>query len=818
MESVKGAFRVSRRTLAVLEWSSVTTQLASRAKTPVGREYCLAWMPGKLPEKSLATHAEAVLTLTRWLGDTSKILPLADIPETSDILRRIERSGTISVEEFGDLIRSVKASQSLHHFLAKHATTAPALHETLKGTDLLEDWSRKHFPLLDNKGEIVDAASEDLRALRKMSLDLHRKIQDRLKDFLHNPKISEVMQDLYVTVRDGRYVLPVKTSFRSRVPGIIHDVSATEATLFIEPQEVVDSNNQLKVVEREIQAEIERILAAVVEATKPFAPSLRKNRDVLARADLLSAASEFAGAWGPRVCAPEWRDSKGLNFRELAHPLLALHRKVVPNSIGWDGGLVLSGPNTGGKTVLLKSVGLGVCFAWAGLPVPAQEFQIPKNLQGLSADIGDDQDLERNLSTFSAHLAVLKELLADCQPGDLSLIDEIATGTSPEEGEPLAQAVLEHLLSAGARFLVTTHYRSLKHFAMSDERVRIAAMAFDRMTRTPTYEIIPDIPGESSALETAEQLGVPADIIKRARALRGDTSEDLEKAVQRLEKARKIFEEREREALAAKARSDDEAKKLREKINDYEQKQKEGLAAEAKETLKQLHALRDELAEAVKGAQSQDLAAGASKLFTKISDAGEQTRGVVDAANKGQGPLPLAADADIVVDAVLDIDGLGLGTVLEVPRDISAARAVVVVQVGDLRTRVVRSRLRKPPTDRVRAFETHRAANVAARERNIEKAAEKSAERGASARTSNLICDVRGKGTDEAMRRLDPLLNELFRGASATITCIHGHGSDRLKDTIRNYLSKERQDLVYRPGSWPGEGGDGVTIIERRNA
>lgn len=814
MEAAVNSFVVGRRTLDVLEWRNLQAALATRAKTDFGRELCLAWVPGRLNVKAARVQAQAILGLAELVEESQRNLPLSDIPEVSDILRRIDRSGAITVEEFYALVRAHKAGQALHHYIQRYASTKPAIVESLRGFDLLEDWSRKHFPLLDNKGEIVDSASEDLRALRKLSADLHKKIQDKLKDHMHNPKLAEVMQDFYVTVRDGRYVLPVKTGFRARVPGIIHDVSNTEATLFIEPQEVVDANNQLKVVEKEIQREIERILAAVVEGSKTSVPAFRQNRELVAKADLIAAGAEVTIAWGGKACVAEWKSDVDAQFDKLRHPVLALKRKVVPNTLAWKQGLVLSGPNTGGKTVLLKSVGCAVCLAWAGLPVPAVAITLPASLGGLSADIGDDQNLERNLSTFSAHLAVLKEIHTQAKSGDMVLIDEIATGTSPEEGEPLAQAFLEELLARGVSFLVTTHYRGLKQFAMADERVRIAAMAFDRVTRTPTYEILMDVPGESSALEAAEQMGLPEELIRRARELRGEVSEDLTKAISKLEKARANFELKERELLASKEKVDAEAKRLRAQIEEYQAKQREGLALEARDVLKEFQALRDELSKAVKSASTQDLGGGATNLFTKISDAADSVRGVIDESRKGENLAPPAADADIVPDALLEIDGLGLGTVVEAPKDLANnPRAVVLVQVGDLKTRVVRSRLRKPSAERQRSFSTHRSANAVARERH-----DQARGGGHSASLSgNLICDLRGKSVEEAMRRLDQMLNELFRQENAVITCVHGHGSDRLKESIRDYLSRERADVVFRPGSWPGEGGDGVTIIERRN-
>lgn len=820
MEVAAASLRVDPRSLEVLDWNAVKAALVERVSTSLGESAVATLVPGRLTADRARRQALGILELAQLFGEMDRGLPVSDIPDVGDTLRRIERGGEITVPDFADLLRAHKGTQGLHHFVQRYAAAKPALKESLAGFDLLEDWSRAHIPLVDLKGEIADSASNDLKALRKLAGDLHKRIQERLKDYLNNPKLAEVMQEFYVTVRDGRYVLPVKTSFRARVPGIIHDVSSTEATLFIEPQEIVDANNQLKVVEQEIAAEIARILAEVVKATAPHAAAFRRNQKLVGLADQLDAAAELARDWGGTATAVEWIDGPVAEFEKLRHPTLVLKRKVVPNSLSWREGLVLSGPNTGGKTVLLKSVGLAVALSYAGLPVPAESVKIPSKLKGLFVDIGDDQSLEQNLSTFSAHLAVLKNILKDAVEGDLVLVDEIATGTSPEEGEPLAQAVLETFLSRGVRFFVTTHYRSLKSFAMSDERVRIGAMAFDRLTRSATYELLLDVPGESSALETAEQLGLPKDVVARARELRGEVSEDLTKAIQKLETARNAFTDRERQLVEAKSKLEDDSRRLKDKIAEYEARQREGLSVEARDLLKGFNELREELAKSVRTASTNDLGAGATGLFTKLSDASETVRQVIDDAKKGENVAPLAGDEDIVVDAVLEIDGLGLGTVVEVPRDLAGnARAIVLVQVGDLKTRVVRNRLRRPAKDRVNSFATHRAANAAARERNEQKTSlgpTRAAAASSSGTGGSVICDVRGRSKEEAMRRLDAALNEISRNENSVVTCIHGHGTDRLKDAIRDYLAKDRGDLVYRSGSWPGEGGDGVTIIERR--
>jgi len=789
----------------------VRAAVGEKIKSPYGQDLLARWQPGIFSRFEAETSARAVLEVAAAKQGGLPGLPISDLPDVRAPLKRISRQGRITVEEFGALLRFQRASAGLELYLNRLREQARALRTWLAGLDPLEAWGKRHAPLLDAQGQIADSASEDLRALRAYSKDLAAKIEARLEDYLHNPKSRELLQDSYITIRDGRFVLPIKTNFKGRVPGIIHDISNSEQTLFIEPQEVVEWNNQLKVVEKEIEEEIERILAEVVSRTEPLAEQFSVNAHVFARADLCAGLEEVTAEWSKHRVAAAWRDDADLRFGLVSHPLLGLAREVVPSSLSWKQGIVLTGPNTGGKTVLLKTIGLGVCLAWAGAPVPAQDAVIPTNLGGLFADIGDDQDLSMNLSTFSGHLAVLKEMIEESRAGDLVLLDEIATGTSPEEGQPLAQAVIESLLERGARLLVTTHYANLKHFAMTDERLRIAAMGFEIRRSKPTYEIHLDIPGESSAFDTAAQLGLPSAVIQRARALRGEVNEDLSVAVKRLEEARRRFQDRENELEDALEKAKAREASAQARVLEYEAKQRAGLSEESKEILRSFSALREELSQAVRRASSEELKAGGLNLFQKVAEGAEKVRSAAGEIERATpSTVPLAGD-DIHPDAVVHVEGLGLGTVLEVPPQMND-RSLVLVQVGEIKSRVARSRLKRANHEQIRGLQASKSA-LQVRDRKIQTGGAPLTPAGKG--SSSFICDVRGQRVEEAMRKVVTALNELARDDGAVVTIVHGHGSERLKDTIRTYLAKERGDLQYRSGQWPGEGGDGVTLVER---
>lgn len=818
-------FRWDNRTQAALEWPRVQEILAELCRTPEGQRQAAGWGPLSLPPSELVKRAQASFELLTLRSDTQDVVPLLDVPDVKHLLQRVSRLGAISESEFADLVRFHKAMQGLEHFFKKFSLRVPVAATLVSGIDLLPQWAERHFSLLDARGRLVDHASPDLRALRSLARELHTKTKTKLEDYLNNPRLAEVLQDRYVTLRDGRYVLPIKVSFRNKVPGIVHDVSNSEETVFIEPQEIVEWNNQLKMTEVEIAKEIERILAEIVARTKPDVPSWQGNLQLLTTADLLQASSLWAGEWGASVAVPEFGTK--LSMGDLIHPLLVRSRPVVANSLHWEQALVLTGPNTGGKTVLLKGVGLAVLMARSGLLVAAKHFELPQGLGGVFADIGDEQSIEENLSTFSGHLINMKHLIETAQAGDLVLVDEIATGTSPEEGQPLAQALIEAFLDRNMLVFVTTHYGGLKAFAMADPRCRIASMVFDRKTQRPSYRIEMDLPGDSSALEIAEQLGIPQAVITRARKLKGEVNEDMTAALKRLEESRRKLEE----LTEGLKRQEDECRvredRLKLRQSEWEARERRGISDESREIIKQLHHMRDELSARVKALRQEDLKGGALEAFSAISGLSEQMRSAAGGAESRFDPtLAPIEDRELVEGVVVEVDGFGLGTLMETPRDfLKGPKTQLSIQIGEMPLKVLRSRVRRASEQRVREHRAGLASVKAARSRKERSLPQVLGRAGslASSSSGNItgagrgsgVCDVRGRRVEDALRRVESALNDLSFDDVETITIIHGHGTDRLKDAIRTYIEKERPDLQFRHGSWPGEGGDGVTLVER---
>lgn len=805
---------IERKGREALEWGELITALKERTRTPVGKSALDAWDETKILNSEAEEMARGILELRALKSEIEQMPPINDYRNLTEILGRISRAGLITVAEFRDLITAQEIAQALYQYLRKHGIGKTSLLNSLLGLDLLEKWAQKHRNLLDRNGEIADFASPDLGALRSLARELHEKVKNRLTEYLQSSRYAEYLQDFYVTLRDGRYVLPVRSNFKGRMPGIIHDISHSEATLFIEPQDIVEWNNQLVVTEKEIRIEIDRILTQVVMDTQPYLPAFERNQEIIQKTDVMGALVELYDSVGAEATVAQYGDD--LSFEDLGHPLLATQRKMVLNTFDFKQGLILTGPNTGGKTVLLKSLGLAILMAKAGFPVFARRATLRKDLGTVTAVIGDDQNLAKNLSTFSAHLLVLKSLFDNLKPGDLALIDEIASGTSPEEAQPLAQAVIEELLNRGVHLFVTTHFGALKKFALAEERLRIAAMNFDSETKRPSYEIIMDIPGESSAFDTAEQYGLPMSVLDRARSLRGEDSKDLSLALREIERIRKTYKSKEDELQAKIDKAAEREQKAQKTIEEFGLQSHKKLMEETQKFLKDFQDSKDKLMALVQVAIDKPAELSVEdreSLKNDLEKAQNDIRASLSKKALKSIDRVSMSEKEIAIGTLVEVEGIGIGEIVEMPKasPVVDPSAIFVVSVGGLKTRVQRSRLILPDPEQGRLYKSNLASLEAKREKKTT-LQPVGGGRSSSAQSSK-ICDVRGIQLEEAVRRVETAVNGLVSNGGS-VTVIHGIGTGRLRDGLRKHLSA-RSDLKFRPGNWPGEGDDGVTLIER---
>ncbi|HYP91586.1 MAG TPA: endonuclease MutS2, partial [Polyangiaceae bacterium] len=560
-------------TLSALEWPDLLAALGSFCTSTLGKARALALRP--------AAELEAARERSRVVSELLDLdrLGLAPIarafPDVSQPLERAARGGIASAAELWQIRELLEVASKLRVFAKAQRDSHPALAGAVDSPPELDGLEEDLVHALDADGTVADRASPELARARKRARELREDLKRRLGQLIE--RHADVVQADYYTEREGRYVLPVRSDAHLRVPGIVLGSSASGATLFVEPEELTGLGNQLRIQEAEALREAAKVLGVLSGYVASDAEPLRVAQRACAEADLLGALARFARQ--TRAIAPELRPDARLDLRAARHPLLALSLDtVVANDIAIEAeqALVISGPNAGGKTVALKTLGLVAWMARAGIPLPIGEESSVGWFDCVLADIGDEQSIARSLSTFSAHVQRLRLLLERASPSSLILLDELASGTDPEEGAALAAAMLEALTARGAAVAVTTHYEKLKDFAAHADHLQNASVSYDFERMAPTFRLTMGVPGASSALTVATRHGLPTSVVERAKALLPEQSLERERAVERLERQRLAFEA-EREALAREA---SELRELRERVETEHEARRRDLEAE----------------------------------------------------------------------------------------------------------------------------------------------------------------------------------------------------------------------------------------------
>src|SRR5690606_15757772 len=507
--------QISQESMRILEFDRIRERLAALAQSEPGRALCLALQPlfdregvARLQAETRAATELLARGLRPPLGGLSDVRPLVD---------RASRGAVLFPEEIVRVRATLGASAQMRAFLEEAGPPEPLapLAERLIRRPELE---RAIDRCVDENGDVLDSASDELARLRQRQREVQARIRQHLERLVHDHRMQDVLQESLVTVRNGRYVVPVRAERRADVPGVVHDQSASGNTLFIEPLAVVELNNRLRRLEAAEAEEIRRILTSLSRRIAEDGAALAPAVESLAQLDLIFARARLG--FEMNAVEPVLNGEGRLRLGGARHPLLA--PPVVPIDL-WLGDafhvLVITGPNTGGKTVALKTVGLLALMCQSGLQVPARQAELPV-FRAIYADIGDEQSIEQNLSTFSSHMRRVIPMLEEAGPEDLVLLDEVGAGTDPDEGAALAEAILEHLRQRGARVVATTHYSQLKGYAYLTEGVENASVEFDAETLQPTYRLQIGLPGRSNALEIAARLGTPPEVIERARQRR----------------------------------------------------------------------------------------------------------------------------------------------------------------------------------------------------------------------------------------------------------------------------------------------------------
>lgn len=655
--------------------------------------------------------------------------------------------------------------------------------------------------------EIADNASPVLADIRRKIRAQEGKVREQLGKFTHNTNYSKYLQDNIITMRNGRYVVPVKNEYRSEIPGLVHDSSASGATIFIEPMPVVEANNQIRLLKNQEQDEIDRILAELSATVGSFANSIKQSYECAVELNVIFAKAQLAYAMNASV--PEINDEGIIELRSARHPLID-KKKVVPVDIqlGKDfDTIVITGPNTGGKTVSIKTIGLLSLMAMCGLMLPVNDRSKISVFTKVLADIGDEQSIEQSLSTFSSHMTNIINILKEADDTSLVLIDELGAGTDPIEGAALAISILEQLRNQGAKIASTTHYAELKAYALQTHGVTNGSCEFDVQSLRPTYRLLIGVPGRSNAFAISQRLGLSDSIIEHAQELVSTENTRFEDVVDRLEQSRKKMEDEHNEALKIRAAADRElekAKQMKAEIQTMREKEMENAKAqalriteqakrEAYQLLNELEELRKQQAKEKDAAEMARRArAAVKKGIDAIDSAADPIIGAFDADEDYVLPRPLK-----IGDAVIIADIGNEATVVT----LKDKKGLVTVQMGTMKTRVKEENLRlvekkKKETGGKRTVATGKMES----RMNM------------SAKTS---LDLRGMTVDEGLLELDRYIDHALRMGIGEFTVIHGKGTGVLRSAVREYLKKSTFVKSHRLGTF-GEGEDGVSIVTLR--
>lgn len=785
------------KSLNILELPTVLEMLAAEAVTDGGREACFKLRPSadRLEVKNRLAETSAAKEMMVVRGSPS----LSGIKDIRPSLSRADLGGSLNTIELLNIARVLQCARLVkgytsddklgkscidHLFAALHANRF--LEEKITGSIVGED-------------EIADSASSELANIRRKIRAAGARVRDCLQKIISSPSYAKVLQEPIITMRSDRFVVPVKAECKGAIPGLVHDISASGATLFIEPMAAVKANNELRELAAKEKAEIERILAELSADCAAHAEDIASDYSYLITLDGIFARAKLS--YKLNGIEPELRE-KGVVLRRARHPLLPKD-KAVPISLelGKDfDTLIITGPNTGGKTVTLKTIGLLNVMAQCGLHIPADDGSGVPVYRHVLADIGDEQSIEQNLSTFSAHMTNIVHILGECDADSLLLFDELGAGTDPTEGAALAIAVIEHARKLGADVAATTHYAELKVYATNENGIQNASCEFDVETLSPTYRLLVGVPGKSNAFAISERLGLSKDIIDDAKARIGVQNASFEATIEKLEQTRALLE-RDRSETAKKLREAEESAKkaafLRaelsvrlEKADEKARRDAERIISDARRTAEDTFAELDEMRRKMnEDEQAQEVNRARSELRRKLNESQSKVK-----AKQPEKPAEDKKSArEVRAGDTVEIKSMGV-----------KAEVIDVNPDGTLNLRAGIMNVKLKPDD-VYLIEGH----AAKQKKQSVTLAGSTAPRAA---VSPEI-DLRGMESIEAVNAAEQYIDSAVMGKLKTVTIIHGKGTGALRAAVQQMLKRNKAVKSYRLGRF-GEGESGVTIVE----
>lgn len=795
---------MNEKALKTLEYTKIRDRLSALALSPMGKEKCDELVP--MHDIDAITREQKETTEAVNMSLKKGRLPLGGIKDIRTQLGRAEAGGVLGIEELmavGDFLyvcRKVKNYAKQEN----KADVFPVLEDYFEIVKTITNLEKEISRCIVNEQEISDDASSGLRTVRREIRNANGSIRDKLNTIIYSAAYKNMLQDAVITIRNDRYCVPVRSEYQSSFPGMVHDRSNTGSTVFMEPTAVIQLNNKIKELQAKEKEEIEKILAMLSAMVAENVDVIEANINVIAHLDFIFAKSELSLKMNG--AEPIFNTNGIIDIRKGRHPLLD-EKKVVPIDInlGKDfNTLLITGPNTGGKTVALKTLGLFTLMGQAGLHIPAFDNSQLAVFDDVFADIGDEQSIEQSLSTFSAHMTNTVSIINSVTPNCLVLFDELGAGTDPTEGAALAMAIIQLLHKMNVRTAVTTHYSELKVYALSTEGIENACCEFDVETLRPTYRLLIGIPGKSNAFAISKKLGLPDYVIDSAKEFISSENVKFEDVITDLEISKKtvVYEQERAEQFRKEAeRLKNEVEKQRAKINDQREKILADARNEARMVYQQAKEESDRIIKEMNKAM-REKSANQNKMNEKRSELKSKVAKMDEAISKAQKkkvaavkPIQNLKAGDNVYVVSFDKTGVALSA--------PDSNGDVMVQTGNMKLKV--------PLNELTYYEPKKEPKSNA-SRNIST----KVRAGKSQYIASEI-DCRGQNVEEGLGNIDKYLDDAFLAGLKTVTIIHGKGTGVLRAAVQKYLRTNPHVRTFRPGVY-GEGEMGVTIVELKNS
>lgn len=783
------------KTLKTLEYNKILDLLVQQASSSMAKEElrCLQPMTSVAEIKDALAETTQAQTVILKKGSA----PLGQIYDISAAMTFARKGGVLTMGQLLQILYNLKIAANVTTFLKSDLPPLPAIDAIREVIVTCPRLAENIDRCIISEDEMADNASPALKDIRRSITRQNDAIRNRLNSIINSSDNRTYLQDAIVTVRDGRYVIPVKAEHRGRFQGIIHDQSATGATLFIEPQVIVNMNNELREMELKEKAEVERILAELSSAAAEHFHDITNNQKLLTALDIIFAKGKLSMVMGGEE--PEVSEKGALVLKDARHPLID-KKKVVPINIKLGDDyetLVVTGPNTGGKTVTLKTTGLLVLMAQSGLHIPAAGTSTLPVFDHVLADIGDEQSIEQSLSTFSSHMRNIVSILEEMRGNSLILLDELGAGTDPTEGAALAISILENLKARGAYTIATTHYNELKKYALSTKGVENGSMEFNVDTLSPTYRLMIGIPGKSNAFEISRKLGLPEHLIQRASRLleRGDI--EFEDVISAIEEDKKKAEAERDEAVLLNISMKKQKEELDRRQALLEEKEKKIIhqaKEEARNILKEARETANDVNRELRALNKIESLGERNRRFDKsrkrLKDAEDK---FAEKMIKRVNQSPVKADQLKIGDKVRVVTLDQPGEILSLPDSkgdllVKVGMMKVSININDLMFMEEDSEMKNKQAGKYGTLYKSKAQNI------------------------SISINVQGENLDDAVMDVDKYLDDAYIAGLKEVTVIHGRGEGILKDGLRKLFKRHKHVASYRKGNY-NEGGDGVTIV-----